>query len=81
MSRLITETLEPDAVGQQIVDIVQQLAKAKTAVLYRLDPVSGDLHLLAGTGPQVNWNRALPRGSATVELAIRDVSRSRPPIS
>jgi len=72
VSRLITETLEPDAVGQRIVDSVQELVNARTAVLYRLDPVSGDLHLVAGTGPQVDWSRGLPRGTTAVGVAIRE---------
>jgi signal transduction histidine kinase len=54
------------------VESVQQLGNAKMAALYRLDPVSGDLHLLAGTGLEVDWNRVLPRGTATLGLAIRD---------
>jgi len=72
LSRLISETLEPDVVGQRIVETVQQLANARMAVLYRLDPVSGDLHLVAGIGRDVDWNRVLPRGTATVGRAIQE---------
>ena len=52
VNRLITETLEPDAVGQRILESMRQLANARMAALYRLDPGSGDLHLFAGTGPE-----------------------------
>jgi signal transduction histidine kinase/ActR/RegA family two-component response regulator len=71
VSRLISETLDADVVGQRIAETVQQLANAKIAVLYRLDPVSGDLHLLAGVGQEVDWNRVLPRGTATIGRAIQ----------
>lgn len=72
VNRLITETLEPDAVGQRILESVRQLANARMAALYRLEPVSGDLRLLAGIGAEVDWNRVLPKGTATLGLAIRE---------
>ncbi len=71
VGRLITETLDLDAVGRRIVESVQQLTASSMAVLYRVDPASGDLHLIAGSGPHVDWNRVLRRGTATVGAAVR----------
>jgi signal transduction histidine kinase len=51
---------------------VQRLLRSEMAVLYLADPDSEDLHLLAGVGPRVDWNRVLPRGTATVGIAAAE---------
>jgi len=42
------------------------------AVLYRLDSASGDLILVSGVGPGVDWNQRLVRGTATAGLAVSE---------
>jgi signal transduction histidine kinase/ActR/RegA family two-component response regulator len=68
----LSETLDQEAVGRVIVDSVQQLLQSKLAALYRLDPASGDLRLLAGAGAGVEWNEVLEGGTATVGLATHE---------
>ncbi|HXH84705.1 MAG TPA: CHASE domain-containing protein, partial [Candidatus Tectomicrobia bacterium] len=70
LGRLLAETLEPEVVGARVVENVRGLLHSEMAVLYRVEPLSGDLHLLAGVGPQVDWNRVLRRGTAVVGVAI-----------
>ena len=43
VGRLISQSLDPDLVGQRIADSVRRLLDAKTSVLYRVEPESGTL--------------------------------------
>ena len=62
------DALDPETVGQRIVESVQQLTASAMSVLYRVDAETGDMHLLTGIGPQVEWNTVLRRGTATVRM-------------
>jgi signal transduction histidine kinase/ActR/RegA family two-component response regulator len=72
LGNLLGETLEPGLLGQRVVESVRRLLGGEMAVLYRADPRTGDLHLLAGVGPRVDWNRVLARGTATVGRAVAE---------
>ncbi len=72
LGHLLGETLDPAAVGARVVENVRRVLRSEMAVLYRVAPVSGDLHLLAGVGPRVDWNRVLRRGTAVVGVAIAE---------
>jgi signal transduction histidine kinase/CHASE1-domain containing sensor protein/ActR/RegA family two-component response regulator len=72
LGRLLAETLDPEVLGARIVENVRSLLHSEMSVLYRVDPVSGDMHLVAGVGPRVDWNRTLRRGTATVGVAIAE---------
>jgi len=72
VGRLISQSLEPDEVGQRIVESVCRLLGSAMATLYGISLDTGDFVLLASTGVGVDWNRTLPRGTAAVGLAVRD---------
>jgi GAF domain-containing protein len=70
VGRLVSQSLEPDEVGQRIVESVGPLLGSAMASLYRISLETGDYVLLASTGVG-DWNRTLPRGTAAVGLAVR----------
>jgi GAF domain-containing protein len=72
VGRLVSQSLEPDEVGQRIVESVGRLLGSAMATLYRLSLDTGDFALLASAGVGVDWNRTLPRGTAAVGLAVRE---------
>ena len=71
VGRLVSQSLEPDEVGQRIVESVGPLLGSAMATLYRISLETGDFVLLASTGVG-DWNRTLPRGTAAVGLAVRE---------
>jgi GAF domain-containing protein/ActR/RegA family two-component response regulator len=71
VGRLVSQSLEPDEVGQRIVESVGPLLGSAMASLYRISLETGDYVLLASTGVG-DWNRTLPRGTAAVGLAVRE---------
>ena len=72
VGRLVSQSLEPDEVGQRIVESVGRLLGCQMATLYRISLDTGDFVLLASTGVGTDWNRTLPRGTAAVGLAVRE---------
>ena len=78
VGRLISHSLELERVGEAIVTSINRLLETKWALLYRLEESTGDLvpaagaGVAAGAGEGVHWVRRLPRGTATVGLAVRD---------
>ena len=73
--RLLSETLDPSVVGQRIADSVRELFGTQSAALYRLEPESGDLIGLAGSGdagPAFRPGIVMPRGAGMVGLAVRE---------
>jgi len=70
VGRHLAESLDPAEVGRRTVETVRDLLDTRMAVLYQADPASGELRMLAGVGPTVEWNPVMPRGTATVGLAI-----------
>src|SRR5262249_51039521 len=71
VGRLVSQSLEPDEVGQRIVESVGPLLGSVMATLYRISLETGDFVLLASTGVG-DWNRTLPRGTGAVGLALRE---------
>ncbi|OGL18183.1 MAG: hypothetical protein A3F92_02420 [Candidatus Rokubacteria bacterium RIFCSPLOWO2_12_FULL_71_22] len=62
-------------VGQRITDSVRELFGAQSAALYRVEPESGDLIGLAGSGDAGIAFRSgivMPRGAGMVGLAVRE---------
>lgn len=72
IGRLLTATLDLEAVARRVIEQVAALLGASHAVLYRLDPASGDLFLLAGRGEGIDWQPRLPAGTAPAGLAVRE---------
>src|SRR6185503_13179059 len=74
VGRVITQGLDPDLVAGRIADSVQTLLAAPTAAMYRFDPQSGDLVLLAQSrlsDPAFQWTARFAQGEAVVGLAVR----------
>lgn len=75
VGRLLAETLDPGVLGQRITDSVRDLFGTQSAALYRLEPESGDLIGLAGSGDAGSAFRpgiVMPRGAGMAGLAIRE---------
>src|SRR5262249_41471646 len=65
VGRLLSETLEPDVVGQRVADSVRALLGAHAATVYHLEPGSSRLVELAIS------RDAFPHGTGVVHRAIR----------
>jgi PAS domain S-box-containing protein len=75
LGRVVTPALDPQEVGQRIVDGIRDLLGTLNAALYVADPSSGDLTPLAFSGemgPGFSRETVLPRGTAAAGLAVRD---------
>ncbi len=75
IARAVSESLNPDEVGQRIVDCVRALFGAPAAGLYERDPKSGDLVAVAFSGDvgDISIERMIiPVGISTVGVAVRD---------
>jgi GAF domain-containing protein len=72
VGRLITQSLDPREVGQRIVDSVCRLTGARMAVFYHVAPETGDLVPVAGTESVVGRLPVVPRGHATMGLAVSE---------
>ena len=74
LGRLLSETLDPDVVGQRAVDSICTLLSANSACLYRLNPESESLHELAHSRETMlpfEWTPLLPPGVGIAGLAVR----------
>jgi PAS domain S-box-containing protein len=72
---LLSETLDPDVVGQRIADTVRGLLGTCSSALYHLDPESDGLVAIAVSGhtePAVTRGTVFPRGTGVVALAMRE---------
>ncbi len=81
VSRALSQSLDPDVVARSTVDHVCRLLNVDVAVLFRLEPKSGDLISVAmsARGAEIHRERfVVPRGYGAVGTAARD---QRPVIS
>ncbi|MBI3637075.1 MAG: GAF domain-containing protein, partial [Candidatus Rokubacteria bacterium] len=75
VARGLSQTLDPDAIGQRIADTLLPLLGVRASGLYRLDPASGDLIAVAATGdvgPTPARGLVFRRGTGTVGVAVRE---------
>jgi signal transduction histidine kinase/ActR/RegA family two-component response regulator len=75
LGRLISQSLDPERVGQWIVDSTRMLFGALAVSLFRLEPGSEDLIVVAvsgDVGPTYGPNLVFPRGTGVVGLAVRE---------
>ena len=76
VGRMLSETLDLDVVGRRITDSVQSLLSLRRAVLYRLDPQSGELVVLARSADEqaarVGRLDRLPAGTGVAGRAVED---------
>ncbi|MGH7311677.1 MAG: GAF domain-containing protein, partial [Candidatus Rokuibacteriota bacterium] len=70
IGRSLARSLEPEEVGRRTVESVGELVGCEMALLYRREPPSGDLVLLAGTSAGLDWNQRFPPGTGAVGLAV-----------
>src|SRR6266550_5161316 len=74
LGRVISRSLDPEEVAQQIGDSVWRLLGSASAAVYRLEEESGDLIALAVSGPRTPVVRGtrIPQGMGTIGRAVRD---------
>ena len=73
VARLISRSLSFEDTARRIAHSIRDLLGAQSSTLYRLDPDSGDLHLLAASGnrgPAESGRALLPRGTGITGLAV-----------
>ncbi len=74
VGRTLAQALEVDVLAQRVAGSVRALLHGRTAVLYRLDPESGNLVALAvsgDVGPGFASGIVFPAGIGAVGLAVR----------
>jgi PAS domain S-box-containing protein len=71
VGRLISQSLETQEVGRRIAESTQRLLGSRTAALYRRDPDSGNLALIAAGGTSVDQIELIPAGHGAAGLAVR----------
>ncbi len=75
VGRLLSETLDPDVVGQRIADTVRSLLAVESAALYRLEAQTGDLVMVASSRDlrcAFEWSAVVSAGTGTVSAAVRE---------
>ena len=75
VARLASRTLDSEDTRQRIADSIRTLLRSLTSALYRLDPETGDLILLASSGKAVPANGGKlvrARGTGIAGLAVAE---------
>jgi GAF domain-containing protein len=73
VGRLLSESLDARVVGQRAVESLRALLGPRMSAIYRLEPGTEDFVLFAAATDDpahVDWNYRLPRGAATVGVAV-----------
>jgi len=71
----LNQALDPEVVGRRIAESVRALLGLGTSLLYRVDPVTLEMTVVAGAGtsiPGFDPSVTLPAGFAAVGLAVRE---------
>ena len=72
--RFLSETFDVAALGQRIADVVLRALHVRAAVLYRLQPGSGDLEVIGRAGEAERFydpGVVIPAGHGVVGLAVK----------
>jgi len=76
ISRLLSERLDPDVVGERIADSLRSLLGGRSAVVYRLDTDSSQLLAMAVSqevsAPTAGWRPVRDLAAGAVGLALRE---------
>jgi PAS domain S-box-containing protein len=75
VTRLLTETRDFDAVARAVIEAVCRLMNARSAVVYRLEPDTGEcvaLMIPSDVNPTFPWTSRLGRGTGIAGLAISE---------
>lgn len=78
VGRLLSQTLDVERVGQQIVDSLRSLVGVRSARLFSREPDSGNLMTIAVSGELADGlarNVVLPPGAGAAGRAVRDCKR------
>ncbi len=74
LGRRLAQTLDPEAMAQELADSLRALLHSRTSGLYRLDAATGDIVSVATSGdigPGLNRRIVFPRGTGVAALAAR----------
>ena len=69
LSRVLSETLDPDVVGQRVADSICALLSARSSALYRMAGDGRMIALSVSRGSTFEWTRDLPPGTGLAGLA------------
>ena len=69
LSRVLSETLDPDVVGQRVADSICALLGARSSALYRVTDAGRMFALAVSRGSTFAWSRELPPGTGLAGLA------------
>jgi GAF domain-containing protein/CheY-like chemotaxis protein len=72
LGRVLSETLDPDAVGQRAADSICALLGAKSSALYRMTDDGRMVALTASRGSTFDWTPVLPPGLGLAGLAAAE---------
>jgi GAF domain-containing protein/CheY-like chemotaxis protein len=72
LSRVVSETLDPEAVGQRVADSICALLGARSSALYRLGEGGEMLALTVSRDSEFHWTRVLAPGTGLAGLAARE---------
>ena len=71
LGRVVSETLDPEVVGQRAADSICALLGARSSVLYRMGPAGEMVALTESRESAFEWTRVLSPGSGLAGLAAR----------
>jgi PAS domain S-box-containing protein len=80
VEHLLSQSLDPEEVGQRIVESVRGLFSAMSAALLRLEPTTGDFTVLAESGPTRAAFDQPPQWASDVKV-IGTAVRQRQPVA
>jgi len=69
LGRVLSETLDPDVVGQRVADSICALLGARSSALYRVAEGGRMIALTVSRGSTFEWTRDLPPGTGLAGLA------------
>jgi len=72
LGRVVSETLDPEAVGHRVADSICALLGARSSVLYRLAPAGEMVALTVSRDSAFEWTRVLAPGTGLAGLAARE---------
>jgi GAF domain-containing protein len=72
LARVVSETLDPEAVGQRVADSICALLGARSSVVYRTGDSGEMVALTVSRESSFEWTRVLPPGIGVAGLAARE---------
>lgn len=74
VSRVLAQTIDPEVVADRVARTLTTLLHTQSAIVFRLEPETGDLAALAFTGTAATYgpNLRFPAGTGVAGIAARD---------